>query len=54
MISKTERFHGLDAVRGIAMFLGIVLHASLPYIEGLPKGLWPSDKNTSNIIAIIF
>ena len=54
MISKTERFHGLDAVRGIAMLLGIVLHASLPYIEGLPKGLWPSDKNTSNIIAIIF
>ena len=54
MISKTERFHGLDAVRGIAMFLGIVLHASLPYIEGLPKGLWPSEKNTSNIIAIIF
>jgi len=54
MISETERFHGLDAVRGIAMLLGIVLHASLPYIEGLPKGLWPSDKNTSNIIAIIF
>ena len=54
MISKTERFHGLDAVRGIAMLLGIVLHASLPYIEGLPKGLWPSDKNTSNIIPIIF
>ena len=54
MISKTERFHGLDAVRGIAMLLGIVIHASLPYIEGLPKGLWPSDKNTSNIIAIIF
>jgi len=54
MISETERFHGLDAVRGIAMLLGIVIHASLPYIEGLPKGLWPSDKNTSNIIAIIF
>ena len=54
MISKTERFHGLDAVRGIAMLLGIVIHASLPYIEGLPKGLWPSDKNTSNIIAFIF
>ena len=54
MISKTERFHGLDAVRGIAMLLGIVIHASLPYIEGLPKGLWPSDKNTSNVIAIIF
>ena len=54
MISETERFHGLDAVRGIAMLLGIVIHASLPYIEGLPKGLWPSDKNTSKIIAIIF
>ena len=54
MISKTERFHGLDVVRGIAMLLGIVIHASLPYIEGLPKGLWPSDKNTSKIIAIIF
>ena len=26
------RYHGLDALRGISMLLGVVLHAALPYI----------------------
>lgn len=34
--SGTERLHGLDALRGGALLLGIVLHALLPFIPGLP------------------
>ena len=28
---KTERYHGLDLLRGIAMMLGLLIHASLAY-----------------------
>ena len=31
----TQRYHGLDGLRGFAMLLGIVLHASLPYFSRL-------------------
>lgn len=34
-----DRIHSLDAVRAIAMFLGIFLHAALPY--SLPGFRWP-------------
>jgi glucans biosynthesis protein C len=33
---STDRLHGLDAVRGFALLLGIALHAAQPYIAGLP------------------
>ena len=39
--SETEpsgRLHGLDALRGGALLLGIVLHASLSY---QPTAIWP-------------
>ncbi len=39
MSSAGERVHSLDAVRALAMFLGIFLHASLPY--SLPGFPWP-------------
>ncbi|SVE35681.1 uncharacterized protein METZ01_LOCUS488535, partial [marine metagenome] len=54
MNPSTVRYHGLDALRGIAMLLGIVLHAALPYIPELPRELWPTDKNSSQAIRIIY
>ena len=35
-IPSNERIHALDAVRASALLLGIALHATLPYIKGLP------------------
>ena len=32
MPAINQRFHGLDALRGFAMLLGIILHAALPYM----------------------
>ena len=36
------------------MVLGIVLHAALPYIPGMPSSIWPSDNSSSYPIKIIF
>ena len=47
------RYHGLDALRGMAMLLGIVLHAALPYIPNV-EAFWPADENSSRVIDIIF
>ena len=51
-VSSPVRYHGLDALRAIAMALGIVLHAALPYFD--TSGFWPSDKGDSNVIWAIF
>ena len=51
---NSSRFHGLDALRGISMILGIVLHAALPYVPDMPVEIWPTDKKSSNLIGIIF
>ena len=54
MTAPTSRYHGLDALRGIAMVMGIVLHAALPYIPGIPSSIWPSDNSSSYPIKVIF
>jgi glucan biosynthesis protein C len=54
MTTSTARYHGLDAMRGIAMVLGIALHAALPYIPGMPSAIWPSDNSSSYPIKIVF
>ena len=54
MASAAARYHGLDALRGIAMVLGIVLHASLPYIPGIPPSIWPTDNSSSYPVKIVF
>lgn len=54
MAMSADRYHGLDALRGIAMVLGIVLHASLPYIPGMPSSIWPTDNSSSYAVKIIF
>ncbi len=49
----STRYHGLDALRGIAMLLGIVLHAALPYMPNI-EAFWPGDKNSSHVVTAIF
>jgi RNA polymerase sigma factor (sigma-70 family) len=36
--APTERLHGLDALRAVALLLGLVLHSAMPYV--LPPGFW--------------
>lgn len=40
-----ERLHSLDALRGVALLLGLVVHSTMPYIE-LP-GLWAVGRQTA-------
>lgn len=47
MIQDTGRIHGFDALRGIAMLLGIVLHAIIPYMIH-PVAGWPNDTALSS------
>jgi glucans biosynthesis protein C len=37
-MSEQKRIHGLDALRGIAMILGIFLHGAITYKAGFPYG----------------
>ena len=52
------RYHGLDALRGFAMMLGIVLHATLAYFAGDADAdygaFWPQDDQQSPLSWIIF
>lgn len=41
-MQKNNRIYGLDALRAIAMLLGIVLHAIIAY-KVYPNPAWPSD-----------
>lgn len=40
--SGQERLHALDALRGVAMLLGVVLHAGLPFMHGHVLGAFPA------------
>ena len=43
-IKSSERLHGIDALRAIAMIMGIFLHAMIAYkTNALPN--WPHDSN---------
>jgi len=47
--SASDRYHALDALRGFAMFLGVLLHAAIPYTF-IPVPFWPvQDSRRSNI-----
>jgi len=48
--SDITRYHGLDALRALAMAMGIVLHAALPYF--FTDGFWPADDHSKPIKAI--
>ncbi|MBS0332149.1 MAG: acyltransferase family protein [Proteobacteria bacterium] len=51
--SAGERLHGLDAVRGYALLLGIVYHATMSYLPG-PQ-IWPvADTHRSLFLSGVF
>ena len=55
-VAAHVRYHGLDALRGIAMMLGIVLHAALSYFladDGYGT-FWPQDDQQSVFTSYIF
>ena len=50
---KPERLHALDAVRGYALLLGIVLHATMSFIPG-PTRIWIiQDSHPSMTLAVL-
>lgn len=51
-IVKHERLHALDALRALAMMLGVWLHMAMPYTEGLPKGFWPAYEQKDPLISV--
>ena len=53
---RARRYHGLDGLRGFAMLLGIVLHATLPYFSRLYEFefVWPADDDQSALLALVF
>ncbi|MEQ7153999.1 acyltransferase family protein [Brevundimonas aurifodinae] len=51
-MTVTDRLHGLDALRGGALLLGVVLHASMAYI---PAPIWiATDAQTSQGASLVF
>jgi fucose 4-O-acetylase-like acetyltransferase len=51
---KPERLHALDAVRGFALLLGIVLHATMSFIPS-PTRFWIiQDNQPSMTLAVLF
>ena len=51
-MTPTDRLHALDAVRGYALLLGIVLHGTMPFMEGLQG--WVSRERPSATLAAVF
>jgi peptidoglycan/LPS O-acetylase OafA/YrhL len=52
--SVPERLHGLDALRGFALLLGIALHATMSYLPGA-KYIWiVADSDPSTLLGIGF
>jgi peptidoglycan/LPS O-acetylase OafA/YrhL len=53
---RTPRLHALDALRGIAMLLGVVLHASVSYMpHRMPDLLWAvHDRDSSPLFDWMF
>jgi glucans biosynthesis protein C len=50
---EPPRLYALDAIRAAALLLGIVLHACLSFVPGIPPELWPiSDVQKSPVLAI--
>ena len=49
---NSERFHDLDAVRGLALLLGVALHASMSFIE--PQMWVIKDTSSATGLGILF
>jgi glucans biosynthesis protein C len=51
VMHTSDRLHALDAVRAFALLLGIALHATQPYVAGLP---WMAREAPSDAMAAVF
>ena len=53
---ENKRYNGLDALRAMAMFLGILLHGSITYFSQLfsMESIWPTDSDQSLNLALLF
>ena len=49
-----ERLHALDAVRGFALLLGIVLHATLSFVPTTTRFWIIQDSHPSTTLAVLF
>lgn len=52
-IPAPERLHALDALRGIALLLGIVLHATLSFVPASPRFWIIQDIHPSLILSLL-
>jgi ABC-type multidrug transport system ATPase subunit/peptidoglycan/LPS O-acetylase OafA/YrhL len=51
---STERFHALDAVRGLALLVGVAFHAGFSFLPGLIPGIWAiNDRSPSTTLAVL-
>src|SRR6478752_3277298 len=50
----SERLHALDAVRGFALLLGIVLHATLSFVPASPRFWIIQDTHPSVALGLLF
>jgi glucans biosynthesis protein C len=48
---SSDRMHALDAVRAFALLLGVALHATQPFVSGLP---WIASESPSDTLAAVF
>jgi peptidoglycan/LPS O-acetylase OafA/YrhL len=54
-MTQPERLHALDAVRAIALLLGLVLHGAMAHMEGLADAGWPIvDSSPSDTLGLTF
>ncbi len=47
---KSKHYHGLDALRAFAAFLGFVLHSAMPYIDLGRISIWPVHSQSHSTI----
>jgi ABC-type multidrug transport system ATPase subunit/peptidoglycan/LPS O-acetylase OafA/YrhL len=53
-MSTQDRLHALDFVRAFALLLGVVFHAGLSFLPGMPPGLWAMvDNSPSQAIGVL-
>jgi peptidoglycan/LPS O-acetylase OafA/YrhL len=53
MAGSSDRLHGLDAVRGYALLLGVVFHATMSFLPG-PQIWMVKDTTSSAVLAGLF
>jgi glucan biosynthesis protein C len=53
MTPAHERYHQMDALRALAMLLGVFLHAGMPYMQANAGG-WPPDDSFRSVWFDIF